>query len=299
MNVWHDEKVQNRYFSLGLIGFPLGHSLSPQIHNAALGALELDGEYSSYAIPPSPEGQIELADLLEKVRRGDIHGLNVTIPHKQNVIPYLDELTPAAKTIGSVNTIFRQGELLIGDNTDASGFWVDVQRLAESQKLQDDLQPTPHAALILGAGGSARAVVYALLSQGYTVSIAARRIEQACQIGNHFLDFSDQITVLDWTNWHADPCHFSLIVNTTPVGMSPETGASPWPQGVPFPADAMLYDLVYNPSITMLVKQARTAGLNAETGLGMLVEQAALAFERWTGRSAPRQIMYKAAEGRK
>ena len=140
-------------YSLGLIGFPLGHSFSPQIHGAALHALGMSGEYSLYPVAPHPSrtiegGRLTLEGLLEQMKTGEIHGLNVTIPHKQNVIPLLDELTPAAETIGAVNTIFVQENKLIGDNTDAHGFWGDLKRLAVSD------QQSSSSALVLGAGGS-------------------------------------------------------------------------------------------------------------------------------------------------
>ena len=115
-------------FHLGLIGWPLGHSLSPNLHDAALAALDLPGEYRLYPVPPLPEGQARLAELFEQVRSGDLDGLNVTIPHKQTVLPLLDELTPTAPAIGAANLIFLKDGQLIGDNTDAAGFLADLQR---------------------------------------------------------------------------------------------------------------------------------------------------------------------------
>jgi shikimate dehydrogenase len=280
-------------YSLGLIGYPLGHSLSPQIHGAALHTLGICGEYSLYPIPsPAERGDgVEgntLDMLLQKMRIGQIHGLNVTIPHKQNVIPLLDDLTPAAQAIGAVNTIFLRDQKLIGDNTDAPGFWADLQQLAVSGKQSAE------SALILGAGGSAHAVAYALLTHGWHVNLLARRIEQAQKLGKQLAVFSNQLSVIasDYRSLTTD--HYTLLVNTTPVGMHPNIDDSPWPENLPFPENAAVYDLVYNPRETLLVKQARAAGLPAITGLGMLVEQAALAFERWTGLTAPRTAMREA-----
>ena len=142
-------------FQLGLIGYPLGHSLSPKIHTAALKACGLNGGYSLFSI--RPDDSQGLKDLLARVRAGEIHGLNVTIPHKQNVIPLLDELTPTAQAIGAVNTIYLRENKLIGDNTDAAGFLSDLKKFVNKEtgrQVNTD-------ALILGAGGSARAVVYA------------------------------------------------------------------------------------------------------------------------------------------
>lgn len=299
--------MHTKSFSLGLIGYPLGHSLSPQIHGAAMHALGISGEYQLYPVHPDPqptsptersdsrlpsktEGdkRLSIQDLLEKMRTGKIHGLNVTIPHKQNVIPYLDVLTPAAETIGAVNTIFLKGKQLTGDNTDAPGFWRDLQQLDISTFQQK------RSALILGAGGSARAVVYALLGQGYQVSILARRTVQAQALYTQMSVISEHLSIVDPVHGPQPTDHFTLLVNTTPVGMHPHENASPWPIETPLPKQAAVYDLVYNPSETLLVKHARKAGLSATTGLGMLIEQAALAFERWTGLEAPRDVMMAA-----
>ena len=277
--------MRSKSYSLGLAGYPLGHSLSPQIHGAALHALGISGEYSLYLITPFPEGKKELAALLDKVKVGAIHGLNVTIPHKQNVMPLLDELTSAAKAIGAVNTIFVQDGRLIGDNTDAPGFWADLQQFIGSKEQERQ------SALVLGAGGSARAVVYALLTHGYQVAIAARRTEQAQALFNQFSTISNQLSVLDSVQRSLDTDRYSLLVNTTPVGMHPHENASPWPIDMALPKHAAIYDLVYNPRETSLVKRAHTIGLLATTGMGMLVEQAALAFELWTGVAAPRNVM--------
>ncbi len=289
----HRGASNNRAYRLGLIGYPLTHSLSPQIHNAALKSLGLAGEYRLHSIPLIPEGQTQLIDLLSQIRKGSLHGLNVTIPHKQNIIPLLDDLTPTAEGIGAVNTIYKEGEMLIGDNTDAAGFWMDVQRLAGSS--EPIAQSSSHSALVLGAGGSARAVAYALLSNGYSIIIAARRIDQARLICNQYSEFSKQIGVADLYSDQLTTTNCSLIINTTPIGMHPHIDASPLPEGVALPDHASVYDLVYNPHETLLVRQAQAAGLNGMTGLGMLVEQAALSFERWTGLEAPRQEMMKAA----
>lgn len=295
---------QREPYNLGLIGYPLGHSLSPQMHNAALRALGLEGEYRLYPVPPHPqpislgergvrgEGMYSLENLLENMRAGPIHGLNVTIPHKQNVIALLDELTPVAQAIGAVNAIFRTGDQLIGDNSDAPGFFHDLQRCFNLSTFQ------PSTALILGAGGSARAVAYALLSHGWRVTIAARRLEQANALAVDLGKLFPHLQLVT-CNLQLDTLDLSplrLIVNTTPLGMAPHPDASPWPEGTLFPENAAVYDLVYNPRETLLVKQARAAGLPAVTGLGMLIEQAALAFECWIGHQAPREAMLASVE---
>lgn len=272
-----------RTFKLGLIGYPLSHSFSPQIHTAALQSSGLDGDYSLF--PIHPEDQSGLKDLLSRVRSGEIHGLNVTIPHKQNVIPLLDELTLTAKAIGAVNTIYLREDRLIGDNTDAPGFLSDLKKLLTTKtQRHGELR-----GLVLGAGGSARAVVYALINDGWNIIIAARRLEQAEQLAGFFRPHEIQITNYDLSNM--DLSNLSLIVNTTPLGMTPHIQASPWPENLPFPKDAAIYDLVYNPPETKLVKDAGAQRRRAATGLGMLIEQAALSFEIWTGHHPSREIL--------
>lgn len=269
-------------FKLGLIGYPLGHSLSPKIQMAALKACDLQGDYSLFPIPP--EDTQALKDLLACVRSGEIHGLNVTIPHKQNVIPFLDELTPTAQTIGAVNTIYLQENKLIGDNTDAAGFLSDLKKsLTTETRRYRDLN-----VLVLGAGGSARAVVYALAKHGWKVTVAARRPEQAQQLASSLSNYELQITSLA----DLQLLTFDLLVNTTPLGMHPNTDQSPLPENWISPKNIIIYDLVYNPRETKLVRDARAKGLSATTGLGMLIEQAALSFEIWTGHNPPRNILF-------
>jgi shikimate dehydrogenase len=278
-------------YLFGLVGFPLGHSLSPQIHAAALHALDLNGEYALYPVPPLPEGADQMGRLIARLRDGRLHGLNVTIPHKTRVIPYLDVLTPTADAIGAVNTLFRKNGLLIGDNTDSPGFWADLHTRLDLN------HPVNRDALVLGAGGSARAVTHALVTQGYPVTIAARRLDQARELRDHFSAASEQLVAIQIESASLSGQAWSLIINTTPVGMHPHPNASPWPSDTPFPRRAAVYDLVYNPSETKLVKDAREAGLQAVSGLGMLVEQAVLAFERWTGLESPRNEMMAAVCG--
>ena len=280
-------------FQLGLIGYPLGHSLSPKIHTAALKACGLKGDYSLF--PIAPHDKQGLKDMFARVRTGEIHGLNVTIPHKQNVIELMDELTATAKAIGAVNTIYLHQDKLIGDNTDTSGFLSDLKRFLtlECDSLLSHLQEQAPAlqkkALILGAGGSARAVVYALLYDGWDVTIAARRIEQAQQLSQSFGKYDLRLSTFDF-----QPSTFDLIVNTTPLGMTPNIEDSPLPENIVLSPKTVIYDLIYKPRETKLVKDARAQGLSATTGLGMLIEQAALAFEIWTGAKADRDAMQKA-----
>ena len=294
----------NKEYLLGLIGFPLDHSLSPAIHAAALRNLDLKGDYRLYPVPPLPAGAAILEDNLSLLRRGDLMGLNVTIPHKQAILPLLDALTPTAQAIGAANTIYYRGNQLWGDNTDAAGFMADLHFLGWSLPVADN----PHA-LILGSGGSARAVSYALAHAGWRLTIAARRQEQAQNLVDKLQQFSNIAPTRDGddllTAAHLDSRLLidlhpppDLIINTTPLGMNPYQDQSPWPEDLPFPSSqAAVYDLVYNPPETRLISAARKAGLQVANGLGMLVEQAALSFEIWTGYSAPRDVMRQAVMG--
>ncbi len=274
---------------LGLIGYPVSHSLSPKIQNAALNACGLEGDYSLFAILPDYKQGLKV--LLDRVRVGEITGLNVTIPHKQNVIEFLDELTPIAKAIGAVNIIYLRDRTLIGDNTDAAGFLADLKKfLAGTQSNIEN----PKSAIVLGAGGSARSVVYALLQDDWQITIATRRLEQAQQLAQSFSDH--ELRIADFKPATFQLSNLQLIVNTTPLGMTPNVDQSPLPDNISLEKHTMIYDLVYNPRETKLVRDACTQGLHAITGLGMLIEQAALGFELWTGRKLPIEIFRNAVE---
>jgi len=279
---------------LGLIGYPVSHSMSPKIQNAALNACGLEGNYALF--PIAPDDKQGLKDLLDRVRSGEIRGFNVTIPHKQNVIEFLDELTPSAKTIGAVNVIYMRDDKLVGDNTDAPGFLSDLKKfLANQLKIVNRkpvLSKVEASAIVLGAGGSARAVVYALLNDDWIVTIAARRLEQAEELAKSFSNYQLQIA----NPKTFQPSNFQLIVNTTPVGMTPNIDQSPLSDDLSLPQYVAIYDLVYNPRDTKLVKDARSQGLQARTGLGMLIEQATLAFTLWTGEKISSEIMWNAVD---
>jgi shikimate dehydrogenase len=279
--------------SLGLIGYPLSHSLSPRLHAAAFQALSMEGEYRLYPIPPTDKDA--LSQLVGRLRAGELDGLNVTIPHKQAILPLLDELSASARAIGAVNTLVMKDGKLIGDNTDAPGFLADLQR-----SFPAGFQ-SRHA-LILGAGGAARAVTAGLLSEGWGLTLAVRRddLAQAARLKSEMESaWRGQIqSVVRLEQEGLEPCldSLGLIVNTTPLGMFPEVIETPWPSGVRFPTGTAVYDVVYNPRETAFLQQARQAGLTVASGIGMLVEQAALSFEIWTGSRPPREVLFSAVE---
>ncbi|MGC8855377.1 MAG: shikimate dehydrogenase [Anaerolineae bacterium] len=285
MNMPANSSSHPPFFHLGLVGYPLIHSLSPALHHAALKEAGLQGEYRLFPVPlHDVDG---LRHLLQQMRHGEIAGLNVTIPHKQNVLSLLDELTPTAQAIGAVNTIARRGKLLIGHNTDAAGFLTDLQRV----------WATPAGiALVLGAGGAARAVTFALRQSGWHVWVAARRSEQAERLLAQLAPEGRPLPLQTLST--TDLREVRLIVNTTPLGMSPHIEQSPWPTRLPFPKQALVYDLIYNPSETQLMQTARAAGLSVRGGLGMLIAQAALAFEMWTGFRPRQETLFEAVKAK-
>lgn len=280
-------------YTFGLLGYPLQHSLSPLIHSTALQVLGFQGEYRLFPV----EDKQDLPALLNKLRSGELQGLNVTIPHKRQVLEFLDVLTHTAQGIGAVNTIYSQGHRLVGENTDAGGFIADLKRLGWIPG-----ESHPSRALILGAGGAARAVAYALYQRDWHLVIASRNLTQGqnlvASLTNRDRRKDEYGTVaaiqLDRVSLSNLKHPLDLVINATPLGMSPLEAASPWPADLPLPTGAAVYDLVYNPVDTVFTKRARDAGLQAANGIGMLVEQAALSFEIWTGIRPPRAEMHSA-----
>ncbi len=271
---------------VALIGHPLGHSVSPAMQNAAFAALGLAWQYLTLNVPPE-----SLPPALDELRRESWVGANVTIPHKERVIRLLDGLTGQARSVGAVNTIFKREGRLVGDNTDVAGFLADLRA--------QGVEPEAETAVVLGAGGAARAVACALASLGMGLHIVCRREAQGLALAQA-VDRLAPVKIFPWTaesfRQAAGGC--SLLVNATPLGMAPASRVSPWPREVPLPEGAFVYDLVYNPRRSSLVRRAQHEGLRASGGLGMLVEQGALALERWTGATAPRAVMRRAAVAR-
>jgi shikimate dehydrogenase len=274
---------------VGLIGWPVEHSISPSMHNAAFREMGIDWHYQ---LLPTPAEQLEstLAGLEEEGYRG----VNVTVPHKQAVIPYLDRVADAVRGIGAVNTIVVSRGELVGHNTDGDGF---LQALQE-----EGLEPQGKRALVLGAGGAARAVVYSLAQAGCSVTLHNRTAERAQVLAAQMRDLGvgAPVTAVDRigeiTDTDGGLSRLDLLVNATALGMSPATSRSPWPEGRPIPRHWAVFDLVYNPKETRLLAQARSSGAQAIGGSGMLVHQGALALELWTGQTPPVDVMRRAAE---
>jgi len=262
----------------GVIGWPLEHSLSPAIHNAAFRRLGLDWVYLSFPVRAE-----DLATAVQGLRALGAVGANVTMPHKGEVVEHMDDLSGDARAIGAVNTIQRAGHRLIGHNTDVDGFLAFVR---------DDagLRIADTRCLVLGAGGAARAIVRALDASGAaTIALCARRDEQAEQVAALVSDA--EVERLRWDSLPGESRAFDLIVNATPLGMR---GQDALPELEPTEGQAVV-DLVYDPPETPLVEAAKRAGGAGWGGLGMLVHQAAASLRIWTGQEAPVEAMSVAA----
>ena len=269
--------------TVGIIGYPLGHSASPAFQQAAFDHLGIDASYLAWETPPDA-----LAERMESLRDPGLLGANVTVPHKQAVVPFLDEVSQAAQDTGAVNTVVNQDGRLTGHNTDVTGFL---------RALQSDagFQAQGKRALVLGAGGSSRAVVYGLLKQGAgRVTIANRTVERA----NRLIEALGSPENADAVP--LEPAELSngwdLIVNCTTLGMrhAPGEKETPLPSNA-IPANSLVYDLVYNPEETPLLQAAAKTGVRTLGGLPMLIYQGAEAFRFWTGQEAPVEVMFQAA----
>jgi shikimate dehydrogenase len=278
--------ITGRTCLVGVIGWPVEHSLSPAMHNAAFAELGIDWAYVPLPVQP---GDVEQA--LRGLVALNFGGSNVTIPHKQAVMRYMDELGDAAQITGAVNTIHIQDGKFFGYNTDPYGFLNSLKGAG--------CRPQGMRVAVLGAGGAARAVVYALArAEVDSVIVFNRTAKRAAFLVDDLTDtFPDSRLSFEALTREALAAlgnKVDLVVNTTSVGMYPQVDACPWPEEVPIPTGALFYDLVYNPLETVFLTRARAAGATAIDGLGMLVHQGALAFEKWTGQQAPVEVMREA-----
>ncbi|HBT46830.1 MAG TPA: shikimate dehydrogenase [Peptococcaceae bacterium] len=266
---------------VGLLAYPASHSFSPQIHNAAFRALGLDWVYLAFQVEPS-----RLPAAVEGIRALGFAGANVTIPHKESITAYLDEIHPLARLIGAVNTVVLREGKLVGYNTDAGGF---LRSLEEA-----GIDPAGKGALILGAGGAARAVAFALARAGCMALILANRTEaRARELARALGEAGYRaVEVVPWEEGSLAGVvpAVDMIINTTSIGMSPDR------EGVPFAPEFLrprqiVCDVVYNPPETRFLEGARRRGCRVLSGLGMLLYQGAEAFALWTGREAPVEVM--------
>lgn len=277
--------ISGRTRVLGVIGHPVAHTSSPAMHNAALAALGLDYVYVPFHVEPA-----HLEAAVAGMRALEVAGLNVTVPHKQAVMPLLDEVSEQAKAIGAVNTIAWRDGRLWGDNTDAYGVL---------QSLQQDagLEALPARVGVLGAGGAARAVLYALLQRPEVeeVLLLNRTVERAERLAADLNGGSRVRPGPLGGEAEAAVRHTGLLINTTSLGMHPQEGVSPLEDPSCLRAGMVVLDIVYRPLRTRLMAQAEARGARALNGLGMLAHQGARSFEIWTGQQPPVDVMVQAA----
>jgi shikimate dehydrogenase len=265
-----------------LLGQPVAHSLSPTLHNAAFAALGIDAHYEARLTAPD-----ELASAVETLRVSDCFGANVTAPHKRTVIDYLDDVSSKAVALGAVNTIVNERGKLVGSNTDAAGL--------ERWMREVHIDPARRPALVLGAGGAARAAVWALASLGASsVVVLNRTVERAEDLVTSLRQrFPDVYLLWGKLEEAVEPARatWGVVVNATSLG---HEGSAPAVHPGCYSRDSVAIELAYNPPETPFMVAARHAGARTENGLGMLLHQAALAFECWTGQ-APPMAVYEAA----
>lgn len=266
---------------LGVIGYPIEHSLSPAMHNAALQKLNLDYVYVPFAVAPA-----SLPAAIAGMRALGIRGLNVTIPHKVAVKRYLDEIDPTAEMIGAVNTICNEAGRLIGYNTDGEGF---LRSLREEGKTD----PQGKTVVMLGAGGAARALGFHLALSGVKrLIIANRTVNRATALCQEIAAGTGcSITATALSDVDSFLPEADILINTTSLGMYPNNNTAPPVDVGRLPTRALVYDIVYNPRETVFLQRARAAGKRVLPGLGMLVYQGAAALELWLGVAAPVDVM--------
>lgn len=271
-----------------LIGDPIEHSISPQMHNAAYKELSLNYEYKLLKTTLA-----ELPKTIEKLKNPSTAGFNVTIPHKENVIKYLDYVDNSAQIIGAVNSVKNDNGILKGFNTDAIGF-------IESLTRDANFDPKNKKILLIGAGGAAKAVAVALCKEMcQEISIYDIDTNKAKILVQSLSEkFSDiKISLIDSKHKiNQVLINSDCIINATPIGMHPKDDSSPIDDDAPFREGQVVYDLVYNPPITKLMKIASQKGTKTFSGLGMLVRQGAAAFELFTEQVPSIKTMWNAAE---
>ncbi|MGC8833018.1 MAG: shikimate dehydrogenase [Armatimonadota bacterium] len=271
---------------LCVIGHPIAHSLSPRMHNAAIAALGMDLCYVAFDVPPE-----KLGHAVQGMRGLGIIGMNVTVPHKQAVVEYIDEISDEARLVGAVNTVKNEGGRLVGFNTDVYGIL---------KSLEDaGLSVLPKQTAVLGASGAARGVVYALASRPEVESVfvfnrTLRKAEEMCTVLAEATRKKIYALPLEDTHLRKHLGECGLLINATSVGMHPDVDASPLPDASVLHSGLVVYDAVFNPRTTKLLKQAQERGCRTVSGIGMLVHQGAKSFEIWTGIQPPVDVMKQA-----
>jgi len=271
---------------VGVLGFPVAENPTCVMQEAAFEALGLPWRYLTIEVEPQA-----LPDALRGVRAFGMQGINLTIPHKVAVMPLLDEISPAAAVIGAVNTVRRQGDRLIGENTDGKGF-------LRGMREEAGIDPAGKRIVVLGAGGAARAITVELALAGavhFTVVNRSRERGQSLAADLRQRTGAD-VELLPWSSTYRVGPEADILVNATSIGLFPDVEAMPDVDLSIVCPDLLVCDVVPNPPDTRLVQAARSMGLRTLTGLPMLVYQGAIGFEMWTGLHAPEGVMKAALE---
>ena len=271
--VYRLQKLSRSAKIYGVIADPVGHSLSPVIHNRAFQSRRVDAVYLPFLVPPP-----HLKDYMALAAKLPVTGFSVTIPHKQRIIRHLDAVDPLARRIGAVNTVWRKAGKWRGTNTDAGAVVAVLSRHVRLAKA---------SVLVLGSGGAARGASFALVDAGARVSISGRSEDRPAITA--LARACGATTIL---REQLETLHFDALVHATPLGMHPNVNECFFPERIPA---GVVFDMVYNPLETLLVRRAKEQGLTVIPGLQMFLEQASRQFEIWTGESAPRGVMEKAA----
>ena len=271
---------------LGIIGDPIEHSMSPVIQNKAIEALGLDYVYIPFQVKKE-----DLSKVFDGFKAINLAGFNVTIPHKQNVIPLLNTITDTAKVIGAVNTVWLTEDGWQGTNTDIDGFIAPLKKL---NRNWSNITP-----LVLGNGGASRAVIVGCSQLGcQKIKVVGRNLDKLNAFKQTWLDnnLALEISIYHWHDLSDLITESELIVNTTPIGMYPKVDASPFTQAQSqlIQSNSIVYDLIYTPRPTLFLQQAQEQGAIIIDGAQMLVQQGAVGFEIWTGSPAPVDTMLEA-----
>lgn len=266
-----------------LLGYPVKHSMSAIMHNAAFREHGLDYTYILRDVPPE-----SLEEAVDTLRKQCVIGANVTIPHKSTIIEFLDEVTPEAGAIGAVNTVVKHCGVLRGDNTDARG---GIKALEE---VYGELEKA--VVLVLGAGGAARAIVYKLAPVVAELTVLNRTAGKAMELAEHVKEITGARVKGGGVRELEEAVRCSdILINATPVGMKPGVQCSPVPREF-LHGGLLVYDLVYNPLETRLLREAKNCDARTLSGVKMLAYQGALAYEMWTGLDPPLELMVKVVQ---
>jgi 3-dehydroquinate dehydratase/shikimate dehydrogenase len=260
----------------GVIADPIAHSLSPFVHNSAYRELGMNRVYIPFRVPRE-----ELSSFLEDCKELGVKGLSVTIPHKEAIMEYVTDVNPIIAEIGAVNTVLFDGDVLTGYNTDLDAAMKSLLKVVGKTGAEKPL--AGRKALILGAGGAARAIGFGLKQNGCDISLSARRLSRANELA-----YDLDCPVVNWEERHKVKAN--IIVNATPVGMHPNVNSTPYDQEH-LHRTTVVFDAVYNPEQTLLIKQAREQSCRVITGVDMFVRQAAQQFKLFTGTEAPIDLM--------